>query len=134
MSLKFEFKGYNRVGNKLRKLASLNSQIVDPEMKAWAQDTRATLKGTKYPPKRPLQTYIRTGRLANSWKVTKTKPGVFNIENQASFKGRAYAKYVVGDDQAWMHKGRWWKARDIIAQETSKLVSRLTKAIRQIWG
>ena len=124
MSINIEFKGVNRVRNTLRRLASLMPEIVDPELSDWAKDTAKELKRTPYPPKRPAQKYVRTGRLANSWKVGHPKRGVVSVLNSAK-----YAGFVVGDKQAWMHEGRWWKASEEVQKYTRALTLKLTKAI-----
>jgi len=115
-----DIQGFNRVENKLRALAANMPEVCQGVIYRWAQNTRVVLKETKYPPKRVGQKYRRTGRLANSWRAVRLTNGA-TILNQASFKGREYARFVVGDakgvGQAWMHKGRWWKARDIIDEQ-----------------
>lgn len=131
-----EIQGFNRVENKLRHLASNLPHISQEVIYKWAQGTRAILKSTPYPPKRPNQKYKRTGRLASSWRAARTTTGA-TIENRAAFRGRGYSRYVVGDGkgerQAWMHKGRWWKGRDVINKETPELTKELAKRIKQEW-
>jgi hypothetical protein len=74
----------------------------------------------EYPNERPGQTYKRTGRLFYSWTVESLDNG-YRIGNDASRRGRDYAKYVVGDaygtSQAWMHAGRWAKYRNVVEEE-----------------
>jgi hypothetical protein len=68
--------------------------------------------------------YKRTGRLGRSWRISEINRG-YVIENTASFRGHAYAGYVVGDaygtNQAWMHAGRWEKFRDVTEEELKAL-------------
>ncbi|HEY4692538.1 MAG TPA: hypothetical protein VIH16_03820 [Bellilinea sp.] len=77
-----------------------------------------------YPAKRPRQKYSRTGRLFSHWKIENSRDR-YTIENTARHKGRAYAKFVVGDafgtSQAWMHRGRWLVFRDVAEEELQKL-------------
>ena len=122
--IKFTFKGFNRVANPLRKIAALNERDLDPIVGEWAKTTRNTLKGTSYPPQRAGQTYVRTGNLANRWAAQRTGAARWAIANTAP-----YAQYVVSDDQAWMHKGRWWMASSEIAKYTPKLTSALTREL-----
>lgn len=131
-----DIQGYNRVENKLRALASGMPKITSAVVYKWAQGTRAILKSTPYP-QPPRKSYRRTGRLANSWRAVRTTTGA-QITNTAAFKGRSYSRYVVGDGrgegQAWMHKGRWWKARpDVIDKETKKLTEMLSAEIVKEW-
>jgi len=65
----------------------------------------------RYPPPRPMQRYKRTFKLKRGWRILRKGPTGYTILNRASYRGRAYPKYVVGDakggTQAWMHVGRW---------------------------
>ena len=124
--------GTNRVIGKFRLVASTTPKALDAAIGEFAKRTRARLRSTKYPPKRPNQRYKRTGRLGRSWKASRLKPAVWAIDNTASVKSRPYAMYVVGPRsgaigkrQAWMHKGRWWVAEE----EVEKSVLDLRRAI-----
>lgn len=126
--------GAHRVANRLRRLAADSPKVADKVLYKWGQETRRVLKSTPYPPRRPAQKYVRTGRLANSWKVIRGKPGQVSIVNEArSPRGQVYPSYVVGDakgkGQAWMHKSRWWVARPAIDKEARRLPPALTKEL-----
>lgn len=110
--------------NSLRRLAVEAVPIADKEVRTWAQDTRKALKATPYPPQRPGQTYKRTGRLANSFAVKKQGPAVYTLVNSAE-----YASFVIGENQAWMHKGRWYQFLEEVNKRTPALVKNLTKAL-----
>lgn len=73
-----------------------------------------------YPPEPVDSSYTRTGTLGrtlsagaadNIHEVTQT-----GDYSEASFGTRlGYAQYVIGDnEQAWMHKGRWWRLVDVL--------------------
>ena len=127
--VEIEFKGFNRVQNSLRKLASQMPQLVDRAARPWAQETRGFLKSKPYPAKRAGQRYVRTGRLANSWSAARNQPGVWAIKNSAP-----YSVYVVGKGtQAWMHVGRWWIAVNEVGQLTFKLTAAISKELRNVW-
>lgn len=128
MTFSIEFKGINRVSNALRKLAALDKTILDPVGKRWAQGVTKKLKGKAYPPRRPGQTYVRTGRLANSWAVDALGAGVWSITNRTD-----YGVFVVGDEQAAVHKGRWWQARPTIQEEIPQLTRDLSDEIERVW-
>lgn len=128
MTFSVEFKGINRVSNALRKLAKLDKTILEPVGKRWAEGVRKKLKGKAYPPKRPGQTYVRTGRLANSWAVDAPGAGVWSITNRTD-----YGAFVVGDEQAAVHKGRWWQARPTIEEEIPTLTRDLSDEIERTW-
>lgn len=74
--------GANRVGNKIRSLAKTHPEITDPIIGDFMRAERAALKSTPYPAPRPMQTYKRTGQLANRWKVEKLRAG-FSILNES---------------------------------------------------
>lgn len=138
LDFSLEIRGYNRVANNLRRLASDLESELDEPMYRWAQDTRAALKSTPYPPKRPNQRYIRTGRFASSWRVDKTGDSRYQINNYAAAPGGGrYAGYVAGDglgqNQAWMHQGRWWIARDVIEGRMDNLRTRMIQRMVHIW-
>lgn len=126
-----EIRGSNRVRNSLRRLAADAPEIIDEDIREWSQDVRRSLKATKYPPRRPGQTYIRTGRLANSFAVDREGRGRYSLVNRAP-----YALYVIGDsrgqNQAWMHEGRWWTMRQEIEQYTPELVRRITASLLRV--
>jgi hypothetical protein len=126
--VEIEVKGLNRVRNNLRRLIALNREIVEPEMRIWAQAVRKLLKGKPYPSKRSGQTYVRTGELANGWAAEPHGLGVWSIVNR-----KEYAGWVVGMRQAWMHVQRWWQARPTIEGEVPKLTKALTSKIEGVW-
>lgn len=139
-SLSGELRGYQRVSNKLRRLATDLDRELDPVVYRWGQQTRAKLKARPYPPPRPRQRYRRTGRLANSWAAERVGPSRVRILNRAQApRGRGpYPTYVVGDfrrqGQAWMHRGRWWLARDVIEEEVPALRRAVVSDIKRIWN
>jgi len=137
--VEIEFKGFNRVQNSLRKLASQMPQLVDRAARPWAQETRGFLKSKPYPAKRAGQRYVRTGRLANSWSAARNQPGVWAIKNSAP-----YSVYVVGNSKGQQARnvdrkgrpvfiGRWWIAVNEIGQLTFKLTAAISKELRNVW-
>ena len=139
MSLAIEFRNFDRVKNALRYLAARQPELTDKIMGDWAKDMRTMLKSHPYPAKRPTQTYVRTGRLANSWAAIQVRTGVWSLTNTATNQktGAPYAFRVVGDadgeNQAWMHEGRWWIARDLLDGYTDDLTQRLTRQLEDYW-
>lgn len=132
-----ELRGHQRVGNNLRRMASSMDQELDAAVGDWTKRTRTRLKGKAYPAMRPGQRYRRTGQLANRWATQRLGPSHWAIQNRAQGRGRLYATYVVGDGkgsgQSWHHRGRWWKARDVVDEYTPELVEALTRRIRKLW-
>ena len=118
---------------RLRSASAKAPGVMDEISYRWAQNVRAKLKSTPYPPKRPGQRYVRTGRLANSWRAERKGKGRAVIINSAGYSG-----YVVGDGagqrQAWMHRGRWWLMRDMVDEKRPELkrmmVQMLTRQLK----
>ena len=73
-----------------------------------------------YPSPRIGSSYVRTFRLRRAWQLKRVDDTGYRISNNARYKGKRYGKYVVGDsegqDQAWMHVGRWNVMRKILDQ------------------
>lgn len=127
-TVEIDIRGINRISNNLRTLAALDKTVLDPEMQAWAQSVRGLLKSKPYPPAPATSKYRRTGRLANSWLAAKHGTGVGGIKNSAPYSG-----FVVGNNQAFMHQGRWWQARPTIEGETPKLTKALAAKVEKVW-
>ena len=129
VSIKYNFKDYNRVANKWRPFAAKMPKEMIVIIGTWAKATRAILKSTPYPAKRAGQRYVRTGNLANRWAAEQIGRG-WSIVNRAKYSG-----YVVGQPdgtgQAWMHKGRWWKSATVIKAELPKLRREMVSEIRE---
>ena len=124
-----ELRGYNRVANKFRHIASKGADGLDDEAADFAKEQRRKLKAKPYPAKRPNQKYIRTGRLANSWRAEKRAAAQWTISNSAS-----YAFWVVSrKGQAKVHRNRWWIFEDEMEQATPKLTKNLTNRILDEW-
>ena len=118
--LHFEIQVYGQkaVANELRGAAAKAPGAMQEATYRWAQTVRAALKAEPYPAKRPGQKYVRTGRMASSWRVDRRGKGVV-ISNSARGKsGQFYAGHVVGnakgERQAWMHRGRWYLGKNVI--------------------
>lgn len=97
-----------------------------PEMREWAGRTTSThLWGMKnYASARPGSDYRRTGRFGSSWGYREVSRGQFSFENTHEAAGM-----IVGDDQAWMHRGRWWQAAERIDEQVMQLALLLTEKL-----
>lgn len=86
------------------------------------------------PPEIPGQRYVRTGKLSRNWKILRKGDTGYTIINRASFKGRTYARWVVGDfageRQARVHQGRWKVLRVEVETEMAKLPAVAAKSVR----
>ena len=95
------------------------------------QTAQAIVRRMKvYPPERPGQTYIRTGRLGGGWMIIPNTNGYTTRNNVP------YTKYVVGNayglEQAWMHEGRWNLLRDVQEEEVAKLPKAIEDEITMV--
>lgn len=104
--------------------------LLDPAMREWVDAThRNRLAGTgQYPPERAGQQYQRTGQLGAGFMFDSIDKSHYQFVNRVS-----YVQYVVGDSdgdgQAWMHRGRWFVARERIETELPVLLEKLEKAL-----
>jgi len=146
ISLKYDIKGFNRVRNSLRKLASDHAETIDGSIEDFVKEHRAGFKSFGYPAQKkgpqPFKTdrqrrfffwalrtgvievpYKRTGVLASSWRATKQGDAFWSLENSA-----AYAALVVGrGEQSFYHLNQWWVAEDIVEEDMPELTKDLTK-------
>jgi len=112
---------------RLRSASAKAPGVMDEISYRWAQNVRAKLKSTPYPPKRPGQRYVRTGRLANSWRAERKGKGRAVIINSAGYSG-----YVVGKKQAWTHRGRWWLGRNVLMESAPELETAAKREIDRL--
>ena len=129
MQLAFEIKGYNRIRNGLRRLVADHPKEADKAIEKFNRRQVRRLRSKRYPAKRPNQKYKRTFQLRRGWRTRQVRTGEHEIRNVMS-----YAPYVVGQKQAWMHKDRWWVAKDVVEEETPTLVRDLTAVYTKMWG
>jgi hypothetical protein len=77
----------------------------------------------EYPPELENQRYIRTFRLQNSWRASRSRflasAGVaLSINNFATDRsGKRYASLVQGKDQRPIHEGRWLRIDEAMRDE-----------------
>ena len=116
---------------KLRNAETKAPRVMDDATYRWRQSVPAKLKSTPYPPKRANQRYVRTGRLASSWRAERLGNGRVLIANSAPYSG-----YVVGggarNRQAWMHSGRWWRGQDVIIENLPELGHNIVKELDKL--
>ena len=87
-----------------------------------------------YPPKPDGSTYDRTGTLGRTLGIEEGgghagQPDIFEVKPSGGFvEGHfgtrlGYAIYVIGQRQAWMHRGRWWTILDIATSAADEIRS-----------
>ena len=99
-----------------------------PAFSAWSIDTMSRrLAGMgNYPPPPAGSTYERTGEFGSSWSTAELKPSEVEFLNTAP-----HADLVAGEDQAWMHRGRWYVAVKRIEEDIPVLLTYLEKALSE---
>ena len=116
----------------VKEVAAALAQIEDlpkyfaPQFRDWAGRTTSThLWGMKnYAPAPPGSEYQRTGRFGSSWGYHEVGPSQASFENT-----HEAASLIVGEDQAWMHRGRWWQAYQRIEEHVMDLLPLLIEAL-----
>lgn len=99
-----------------------------PAFSAWTIDTTSRrLAGMgNYPPPPAGSTYQRTGEFGSSWSTDEIAPSKVEFLNTA-----LHADLVAGEEQAWMHRGRWWVAIKRIEEDIPLLLTYLEKALSE---
>jgi len=128
-NVKQDIQGLDHLIVKLTNLAKIEPGTADEALRVQAQDLRAILKSTPYPPKPPDSRYRRTGGLANAWSVVKKA-----VARYALFNSKDYSSYVVGVKQAFMHVGRWWQAHNIIRENMPSIFDRIKDIYIPLWS
>lgn len=110
-------------------------RIAEPHYRAATEAALLDTVGTvaEYPPGAPNSTYRRTGTLGRTW--TSAQPEFRSMGT--GFEGSIgnatpYAPYVQGDEQARVHRGRWWKVESIVKARTERIESFFKAATRKI--
>jgi len=85
-----------------------------------------------YPPQRPGSSYVRTGDLGRGWRVEDGRylEGGYVV---AASNAVEYAPWVQGDDQAWMHVGRWDTIGDAEKAFTDPAADQIAAAIEALY-
>ena len=102
-----------------------NSAWIDSVLDDWASDTAGELRSKSYPSSPSGSTYRRTGKLGRGWKAG---------QRGRIFNGVSYSELVVGENQAKVHRGRWWKGRKVVETEhLPKLVDKIEERMVEEW-
>jgi hypothetical protein len=109
-------------------IPKIGRNVIYEKMNVIAQSMR------KYPPPPAGSRYVRTYRLRESVKVLRLDNGhAVNIDPVR--RGRHYGKYVVGnakgEEQAWMHVGRWHLFANVVQYHLRRLPDDIEQFLRQ---
>lgn len=102
------------------------------ELQRAQADARRRLVGrlTQEPPPRPGQRYVRTGQQSRGWQraipILEGGGATMRLINPI-----AHDQYTQGDDQAWMHAGRWTTASAIADAETPAITADVAAAAQR---
>lgn len=109
------------LGNAVLAVKSLPKKVIKPIMEEARDEVRT------YPPERPGQRYVRTGKRYAATKLESVDHG-YRLESNPRYGGRTANPYVIGDaqggGQAWMHKGRWKLLADVVLKARDKIVEK----------
>ncbi len=114
------------------------SKLTDEFPKEVERTTERAAKDLKsmippYPPKRPRQAYVRTGKLGRSFGV-EVKPFGTRVEAHIFSKGVPYAPFVVDEKrQAWMHVGRWWSLQEVLSGNIDRVMAHFEGMFDKLW-
>ena len=127
MKIEFTVENDKELAAALERLSDL-PEFFSPAFSAWTIDTTARrLAGMgNYPPPPSGSTYERTGEFGSSWDTAELRPSEVEFLNLAP-----YADLVAGEEQAWMHRGRWWVAIKRIEEDIPVLLAYLEKALSE---
>jgi len=83
----------------------------------------------EYPPERSGQKYERTEELKRGWqRATPLDQGRgFELVNTSE-----HARWTQGDDQAWMHVGRWRPASQIAHEHEEEILALYEDAVKEL--
>lgn len=115
--------GLTETKRALQNLGAQTVEMFDVVTREWTNNViRDELAGRdKYPAERPSQRYKRTYMMAGGWRSSRVMLGRWRIWNT-----QPYATRVVGDgmNQASVHRGRWWIARERINRQLPDLAAK----------
>lgn len=115
----------------LRRLGALQSMHgLDMELEGVGDATLPKLR--IYPPEVPNQRYLRKYKFRDSWKRRDAKRTGSEIEVDLD-NPTSYGPYLVGDDQAPAHRGRWWKLRTVAEEQRGVLRARVQAWALRTW-
>ena len=126
--LKLDIKvvGATAIANKYRAAASRHPSLIDKPVHDWCNKMARVLAKTPYPPPPAGSTYTRTYTLPTGWATERVRDSVYAVINTVD-----YSHWVVSQKlQAWMHKGRWWTAEEILKKNRKELNKNVLKAVK----
>ena len=128
LKIEFAVENEKELAAALERLSDL-PKFFAPAFWDWTVDTTARrLVGMgNYPPPPSASTYDRTGLFGDSWNLTEQGPSKVEFLNTAPYGG-----FVAGEDQAWIHRGRWWVAIKRIEEDIPALLTYLEKALAEM--
>lgn len=126
--LSYEWQGLDAAQQRIAKLASLDG--LDAELEAGADPI--VTEAQQEPPERPGQRYVRSHRLSGSWKRSEARRSAGMVEVDVT-NPTEYGPFVQGEEQAWMHKGRWKTIRRIGEDKLPQIKARVLAWAHRTW-
>lgn len=126
--LSYQWQGIEEAIGRISRLTSLDG--LESELEGAADDIIPVLK--QYPSERAGQTYVRTYQLRDNWRKGAVQRIVravsVNIENPT-----AYGPFVMGEEQAEIHRGRWPTVRKIADENRGAVRARVGAWVLRTW-
>lgn len=126
--LSYHWQGIEEAIGRVQRLAALEG--LESELEA--EGDEVVKEAQEYPPERPAQRYARQYILKNSWRrgdaLQSGRTVRVDITNVA-----AHGPYVMGDEQADVHQGRWKKLRTIGEERKGALRARAQRWALRTW-
>ena len=121
-------RGGRRVMGKFREIG--RAGFLDRVMWKWVKDKASRLRAKRYPPERPGQRYIRTGKLGAAWVGVRVGSLLHHIRNWVRGKKGFYAATVVGPSQGFYFVNRWWQATPFLKADKPTLGDVIAEAYK----
>ena len=118
--------------DKLQRKFNMSNKVVRRESSDAMEKAAALVhdRAGTYPAQPAASSYVRTGSLGRAFahRVEAYGGGVKGYVSNSM----PYASYVRGEDQAWMHAGRWATMKQIVEQKQGQIESFFRQAMQKL--
>lgn len=127
----FKVDGLEQLKISVKILGSKSPAFVQKALTAFGNKTQRKLSRKHYPAELPNQEYIRRyqyGGLQGSFVTGRVDEDTIFIGNTMEAAG-----YVIGENQADIHEGRWWQLQPYVIGELDELLIEIGGEAERIW-
>lgn len=107
--------------------------VLNNVLNEWGQATVNHLAQKRYPPPPANSRYVRTGTLGRSFGRTDAREGTIRLRNTANQGRGYYPVYVISEQQAAIHAGRWWTMPDVIRDRAPQLEALIKRRLERVF-